>query len=95
MYSLTYIGFPKVDAIKADLGYYLLEGGQELEMVWSLEVDLYDHWYNAFVSARDLSIVAVFDWVNDLNTYEVCKFVSLIFFCCVLFNKVTGLPHLC
>jgi len=63
-------GFPKVEEVKATRGYLIVENGQALESVWDLQVDLYDNWFDAQVSAVDLSVVALYDWVHDINTIE-------------------------
>jgi extracellular elastinolytic metalloproteinase len=62
-------GFPNVKEVTATLGWLILEDGT-LESVWDLEVDLYDNWFNVHVSAVDLRVVSLFDWVDDLNTYH-------------------------
>jgi len=47
--------------------------GQRLELVWGYEVDVYDHWWNAFVSASSGEVIALYDWVNhaSYNAYPI------------------------
>jgi extracellular elastinolytic metalloproteinase len=64
-------GFPNVNEVKAAIGYIINEGGNSVEAVWELEVELNTNWWCAHVSAIDLRVIALHDWVNELNTYEV------------------------
>jgi len=41
-----------------------------LELVWSFEIDVLDHWWNAYVSAVSGQVLALYDWV-DADSYNV------------------------
>lgn len=56
--------------IQAVLKYIQVDGGVELVPVWSLEVEMKDNYYNAFVDANTGSVVSLVDWVSDA-TYNV------------------------
>ncbi|EJD38353.1 hypothetical protein AURDEDRAFT_116550 [Auricularia subglabra TFB-10046 SS5] len=63
-----------VSPVKAHLAYVqtpTADGtGSELNLVWKLEVEMEDNWYDAAVSAFDSSVVlSVADWVSDSPLY--------------------------
>jgi extracellular elastinolytic metalloproteinase len=61
-------GYPTaVSDVKVQLAYIQMDMGSRLELVWSYEVDVYDHWWNAFVSAISGEVLALHDWVNEAN----------------------------
>jgi len=65
-YKHTFSGFPSaVSDVKARLAYLQVDMGQNLELVWDFEVDVLDHWWNAFVSATSGDVLALYDWVDD------------------------------
>jgi len=62
----TISGYPSaISDVKARLSYLQVEMGEKLELVWDFEVDVYDHWWNAFVSATSGEVLALYDWVSD------------------------------
>jgi len=52
-------------------GYLQVENGQRLEPVWDIQLDMDLSWWNAFVSMRTGEVLEIFDWVNDVNEYEI------------------------
>jgi len=71
-YQYIISGFPNVTEVKTTLGWIITERVEApLESVWEIEADMYDNWFDAFVSAVDLRVVSLFDWVNDVNTWHV------------------------
>jgi len=64
-------GYPgAVKDVKSRLAYVQVDYGTKLELVWEFELDVYDHWWNAFVSTTTGDIIALFDWVDDA-TFQV------------------------
>jgi len=64
----TFSGYPKaVSDVKVELAYMQVDDGKHLELVWTYEIDVYDDWWNAMVSAEDGEIIALFDWVDSAN----------------------------
>jgi extracellular elastinolytic metalloproteinase len=59
-----------VKPIVAELKYTQLDGGAELSLVWSLQVEMKDNYYNAFIDTTTGNVVALIDWVSDA-TYNV------------------------
>ncbi|KAG1146518.1 hypothetical protein G6F37_003504 [Rhizopus arrhizus] len=53
-------------------GYIQLEDGQ-LELVWDIQYELEDNWYNSHVNAHDGSIIGLIDWVSSAS-YNVIPF---------------------
>ncbi|KAJ3188862.1 Fungalysin/Thermolysin Extracellular metalloproteinase 5 [Gaertneriomyces sp. JEL0708] len=49
--------------IPAKLKY--IQDGQRLLLVWDLEVEMKDNWYNAFVNTETGEVVQLLDWVSD------------------------------
>jgi len=39
--------------------------------VWDIQMDMYTSYWNAFVSMRSGNVYALFDWVSDLNSYNI------------------------
>jgi len=67
----TITGYPSaVSDVKTKLAYLQVDDGKRLELVWDYEVDVYDHWWNAYVSAVTGEVLALFDWV-DADSYSV------------------------
>jgi len=52
-------------------GYVQVANENRLEPVWDIQLDMGLSWWNARVSMRDGKVMELFDWVNDVNTYEV------------------------
>lgn len=52
-------------------GYLQVENGKRLEPVWDIQIDMDTEWWNAFVSRRSAEVLALYDWVNDVNTYNI------------------------
>lgn len=53
--------------------YIQKETGQ-LQLVWDLQYELKDNWYNGHVSAHDGTIVGLVDWVSSAASYNVIPF---------------------
>lgn len=53
--------------------YIQTETGQ-LQLVWDLQYELKDNWYNGHVSAHDGTIVGLVDWVSNAASYNVIPF---------------------
>ncbi|KZV98936.1 hypothetical protein EXIGLDRAFT_739121 [Exidia glandulosa HHB12029] len=63
-----------VSPVKANLAYVQTPSADgtssELNLVWKLEVEMEDNWYEAAVSAFDSSVIlSVADWVSDSPMY--------------------------
>jgi extracellular elastinolytic metalloproteinase len=64
----TLSGYPTaISDVKVQLGYVQMDNGQRLELAWAYEVDVYDHWWNAYVSATSGEVLALYDWINEAN----------------------------
>ncbi|TPX70025.1 hypothetical protein SpCBS45565_g01999 [Spizellomyces sp. 'palustris'] len=57
-------------AIPAKLKYIQQEDGKHMSLVWDLEVEMKENWYNAFVHSSTGDVVQLIDWVSDA-TYHV------------------------
>jgi len=44
-----------------------VDNGQNLELVWAYEIDVYKNWWNAMVSTETGNVIALFDWVDQAN----------------------------
>ncbi|KAI8388314.1 Fungalysin metallopeptidase-domain-containing protein [Radiomyces spectabilis] len=61
--------------VQAKPAYIQLENG-DLQLVWDVQLELQDNWYNGFVHAHDGTIVSLVDWVSDAAYYNVIPFGS-------------------
>jgi extracellular elastinolytic metalloproteinase len=56
---------------------YIQKENGELQLVWDLQYELHDNWYNGHVNAHDGTIVGLIDWVSSSSasaTYNVIPF---------------------
>ncbi|TPX58887.1 hypothetical protein PhCBS80983_g02849 [Powellomyces hirtus] len=53
--------------IPAKLKWIQENDGRELRLVWDLEVEMKDNWYNAFVDTVTGNVVQLVDWVSDAS----------------------------
>ncbi|KAJ3023632.1 Fungalysin/Thermolysin Extracellular metalloproteinase 5 [Thoreauomyces humboldtii] len=62
-----------VKDIPAKLKWIQDNDGAELRLVWDLEVEMKENWYNAFVGTTDGKVVQLVDWVSDAsyNVYPI------------------------
>jgi len=68
----------KIDGVKGansaavmTAGYIQVDNGKRLEPVWAIQLDMDLSWWNAFVSMRTGEVISLYDWVSDVNTYNV------------------------
>ncbi|KAI8974993.1 Fungalysin metallopeptidase-domain-containing protein [Pilobolus umbonatus] len=59
--------------VEARQGYVQLETG-ELQLVWDLQLELKDNWYNSHINAHDGTVVSLIDWVSSATLYNVVPF---------------------
>jgi len=70
----SFSGYPKaISDVKIELAYMQVDNGRKLDLVWAYEIDEYDNWWNAMVSAETGEVIALFDWVDhaSYNVYPV------------------------
>ncbi|KAI9006675.1 Fungalysin metallopeptidase-domain-containing protein [Phycomyces nitens] len=53
--------------------YLQLEDG-DLQLVWTVQLELDDHWYDAQVNAHDGTVIGLHDWVSQAAYYNVIPF---------------------
>ncbi|CAO3611172.1 unnamed protein product [Mucor hiemalis] len=53
---------------------YIQKENGELQLVWDLQYELKDNWYNGHVNAHDGTIVGLVDWVSSAAAYNVIPF---------------------
>ncbi|KAI8817568.1 Fungalysin metallopeptidase-domain-containing protein [Fimicolochytrium jonesii] len=53
--------------IPARLKWIQESDGQHLKLVWDLEIEMQDNWYNAFVDTVQGEVVQLIDWVSDAS----------------------------
>ncbi|KAI8588933.1 Fungalysin metallopeptidase-domain-containing protein [Geranomyces variabilis] len=53
--------------IPAKLKWIQDNDGRDLRLVWDLEVEMIDNWYNAFVDTAHGEVVQLIDWVSDAS----------------------------
>lgn len=53
---------------------YIQKETGELQLVWDLQYELQDNWYNGHVNAHDGTIVGLVDWVSSAAAYNVIPF---------------------
>jgi len=64
----TFSGYPKaISDVKVELAYMQVDNGRKLDLVWAYEIDEYNNWWNAMVSAETGDVIALFDWVDNAN----------------------------
>ncbi|KAI7867831.1 Fungalysin metallopeptidase-domain-containing protein [Spinellus fusiger] len=61
--------------IEARQSYLQLANG-DLQLVWTVQLELEDHWYDAQVNAHDGTILALHDWVSESTYFNVIPFGS-------------------
>ncbi|KAI9281115.1 Fungalysin metallopeptidase-domain-containing protein [Sporodiniella umbellata] len=54
-------------------GYIQLENGA-LQLVWDIQYELQDNWYNGHIHAYDGTVLSLFDWVSSSAAYNVIPF---------------------
>ncbi|OBZ90636.1 Extracellular metalloproteinase 4 [Choanephora cucurbitarum] len=59
--------------VQARQAYIQNEKG-DLQLVWDLEYELHDNWYNGHVNAHDGTIISLVDWVSSAAAYNVIPF---------------------
>ncbi|KAI8065377.1 Fungalysin metallopeptidase-domain-containing protein [Gilbertella persicaria] len=59
--------------VQARQAYMQNEKG-DLQLVWDLEYELHDNWYNGHVNAHDGTIMGLVDWVSSAAAYNVIPF---------------------
>jgi extracellular elastinolytic metalloproteinase len=73
------IQFPDVpfalSPIEARQAYVQKENG-ELQLVWDLQLELEDNWYNGHINAHDGTVLSMVDWVSSAAAYNVIPFGS-------------------
>jgi extracellular elastinolytic metalloproteinase len=74
-----YIEFTNVpfalSPVKSRQAYIQMDDGQ-LQLVWDMQLELEDNWYNAHVNAHDGTVVSMVDWVASASAYKVIPFGS-------------------
>lgn len=53
---------------------YIQKKNGDLQLVWDLQYELHDNWYNGHVNAHDGTIVGLVDWVSSAAAYNVIPF---------------------
>ncbi|KAJ3159266.1 Fungalysin/Thermolysin Extracellular metalloproteinase 5 [Geranomyces michiganensis] len=53
--------------IPAKLKWIQDNDGRDLRLVWDLEIEMLDNWYNAFVDTVHGEVVQLIDWVSDAS----------------------------
>ncbi|CEP09408.1 hypothetical protein [Parasitella parasitica] len=53
---------------------YIQQANGDLQLVWDLQYELHDNWYNGHVNAHDGTIVGLVDWVSSAAAYNVIPF---------------------
>ncbi|KAI8638727.1 Fungalysin metallopeptidase-domain-containing protein [Parasitella parasitica] len=53
---------------------YIQQENGDLQLVWDLQYELHDNWYNGHVNAHDGTIVGLIDWVSSAAAYNVIPF---------------------
>jgi extracellular elastinolytic metalloproteinase len=59
--------------VEARQAYIQLANG-DLQLIWDIQYELDDNWYNAQVNAHDGSVVGLVDWVSGASIYNVIPF---------------------
>ncbi|KAI7897570.1 Fungalysin metallopeptidase-domain-containing protein [Cokeromyces recurvatus] len=54
-------------------GYIQTETG-DLQLVWDVQYELQDNWYNAHVNAHDATLISLVDWVSSASYYNIIPF---------------------
>ena len=58
--------------VEVKQGYLQLDDGQ-LQLVWDIQYELQDNWYNGHVNAYDGTVISLIDWVSSAS-YKVIPF---------------------
>ncbi|CEG77888.1 Putative Extracellular elastinolytic metalloproteinase [Rhizopus microsporus] len=58
--------------VEVKQGYLQLDNGQ-LQLVWDIQYELQDNWYNGHVNAYDGTVISLVDWVSSAS-YRVIPF---------------------
>ncbi|EPB87397.1 hypothetical protein HMPREF1544_05823 [Mucor circinelloides 1006PhL] len=53
---------------------YIQKENGDLQLVWDLQYELHDNWYNGHVNAHDGTIIGLVDWVSSAAAYNVIPF---------------------
>ncbi|KAF7727435.1 Fungalysin/Thermolysin Extracellular metalloproteinase 5 [Apophysomyces ossiformis] len=59
--------------VEARQAYMQLSNG-DLVLVWDIQMELRDNWYNAHINAHDGTVIGLVDWVADAAYYNVIPF---------------------
>lgn len=59
--------------VEARQAYVQLSNG-DLQLVWDVQYELDDNWYNAHINAHDGSVVSLVDWVSSASVYNIIPF---------------------
>ncbi|KAG0169327.1 Fungalysin/Thermolysin Extracellular metalloproteinase 5 [Apophysomyces sp. BC1034] len=72
--TFTFEDVPYAESpVEARRAYMQLSNG-DLVLVWDIQLELRDNWYNAHVNAHDGTVVGLVDWVSDAAYYNVIPF---------------------
>ncbi|OAD71513.1 hypothetical protein PHYBLDRAFT_134581 [Phycomyces blakesleeanus NRRL 1555(-)] len=53
---------------------YLQLSNGDLQLVWTVQLELDDHWYDAQINAHDGSVIGLHDWVSQASYYNIIPF---------------------
>ena len=53
---------------------YIQKEDGRLQLVWDLQYELQDNWYNGHINAHDGTVVGLVDWVSSAAAYNVIPF---------------------
>ncbi|RKP24029.1 peptidase M36, partial [Syncephalis pseudoplumigaleata] len=51
--------------------YLMVDQGRRLRLVWDIQTEMHDAWYNSHVDARSGQVLQLVDWVSDASAYRI------------------------